>query len=200
MERSSNRIILKIVIAFVLCTSMLIAMIAVSANETYGEPIRKYTMSEVYDRGAAIEMEPVIDLTLTNHEQAHKLLIGDSVCGQMFTGFADRNPEYTFAIGNQAATYVGQFLLAKNYIENNPQTTDVYLITSLLPGNGYSLNSLAYNYQIIPFTEAGLMDDIDSETMERIEGLYGSIWLNPTLVGLVDRYPLLKKMYFSTFL
>lgn len=69
----------------------------------------------------------------------------------MLNPFQEFNDSYAILGSNAAVTMIGQCLLAEKFIENHPQTTDVYLVMRAFPGGGVSAEKLAYQYLVVPF-------------------------------------------------
>ena len=57
-----------------------------------------------------------------------KLLLGDSFAYQVFYHLEEYNPDFSFLTSNGAVTMAGQYSIAKEYLENHPDATDVYLL------------------------------------------------------------------------
>lgn len=142
------------------------------------------------------EINPCLEAAMAN-DGTTRLILGDSVCHQMFGGLSELNSDFTIAGTNGSVTMAGQYILAKEYLDNHPDATDVFLILEpeALPRTFDT--SSAYQYAVMPFVESGTLDDLDPDTIKIIESVYGRPFLNPTVVDLIDRSPLNRKIYLN---
>jgi len=124
-----------------------------------------------------------------------KLILGDSVCNQVFNQFADANDEYLVLATNQAITITGQYILASRFLENSGEATDIYIV--MLPGSfssDYS-SELSYSYLIEPFGKMGCFSYLSEDTRINIEQYYGRLFTNTTVLELLDNSCSNNKLY-----
>ena len=126
-----------------------------------------------------------------------KLIIGDSVCNQMFGGMQEYNDDFTIAGSNGAITMAGQYILAKEYIDNHPDATDIYLI--VLPDSFERTfdTTWGYQYTAMPFVETGTLKELDEDTIQIMESVYGSFFMRPSIVHAVHLSGMSQKIYLN---
>lgn len=160
--------------------------------------IARYTNSLDYLFGnvGTDEINPCLEAVMANSDTT-KLIIGDSVCHQMFEGLSDLNKDYTIAGTNGAVTMAGQYILAKEYLDHHPNATDVFMI--VIPESfpkSFDTN-VAYQYAVMPFVESGTLNDLDTDTIEIMESVYGRPFMNPAVVNFIDKSALNRKLYLN---
>ena len=108
------------------------------------------------------------------HNNYRKVLIGDSVCHQLFQQEnQNENEEVCYLGTNQAVTVVGNYILLENYLKNNPQTEKViYFAGPQSFANDMWLNH-TYQYFILYFYNKENMQYVDVETQEMLESRFG---------------------------
>ena len=160
--------------------------------------LAKWTDSESFIAGnvGAGEIIPYIEKVQTK-DGTTKLLLGDSVCHQIFNGLQECNPEWTIVGSNGAVTMAGQYILAKEYLDAHPEATDVFLI--LLPESfSRTYDTLwGYQYVVMPFAETNTLNNLDADTIKTLKKTYGGIFLNPGIVKLIDRSAMNRKVYLN---
>lgn len=124
--------------------------------------------------------------------------LGDSLCFQLWSEL-DEDVVGICHIGcNQAITPAGSYLLLREYLENHPQTEEVYYI--ILPqtlGNDISLG-LSYQYFVIPFCDDDNWALLDEETQKEIYDKFGKIFVNNQWVkGILLNSNLFMKEYLN---
>lgn len=126
-----------------------------------------------------------------------KLIIGDSVCHQMFGGLQEYNDGFTIAGSNGAITMAGQYILAKEYLDNHPDATDIYLI--VLPDSFERTfdTTWGYQYTAMPFVETGTLNELDEDTIQIMESVYGSFFMKPSIVHAVHLSGMSQKIYLN---
>ncbi len=197
MKKISNFYLNAIGFAIILSAVLILADHA-STLEGYRYVFTKYTNSLdfLFGNVGTDDINPCIE-AVREANCTTRLIIGDSVCRQMFEGLAEHNPGFTVAGTNGAVTMAGQYILAKEYLEAHPGATDIYLI--VLPeslARTYDTN-VAYQYAVMPFVETGTINDLDADTIKIIESVYGKPFLRPDVVKLIDRSPLNRKLYLN---
>ena len=126
-----------------------------------------------------------------------KLLLGDSFAYQVFMHLKDYNPDISFLASNGAVTMAGQYIIAKEYLDNHPDATDVYLL--LLPESiGRTFDTKwGYQYAVLPFVETETLTEYDEDTLEILEKTYGKIFLNKYIATLIDKSGINRKLYLN---
>jgi len=97
-----------------------------------------------------------------NKKQVKKLLIGDSVCKQLYDNYEYNDSIYSLAC-NQAITVAGQYFLLYNFLQTNNDQLPQEIILFYNPGSfENNIDIYAFQYFLKPFYNAeyrGLMDD-----------------------------------------
>ena len=114
--------------------------------------------------------------------QCTTVYLGDSVCNQLWSEY-DEDTDGICHLGcNQAITLAGSYLLLKDYLENNPQTENVYfLVRPQTLANDIWLN-YSYQYLVIPFCDSDNMELLEPETKEELYKKFGKIFVESTFV------------------
>lgn len=126
-----------------------------------------------------------------------KLIIGDSVCGQMFYELQECNEDFTIAPSNGGITMAGQYILAKEYLENHPNATDIFLI--VIPDSFERTfdTTWGYQYTAMPFVETDTLKDLDEDTVRIMESVYGSFFMKPSIVHAIHLSGMSQKIYLN---
>jgi hypothetical protein len=121
--------------------------------------------------------------------------MGDSVCNQLWSEF-DEDVDGTCHIGcNQAITPAGSYLLLREYLENNPQTKEVYyLVRPQTLANDIWLN-YSYQYFVIPFCDKDNWSILEEDTQNEIYRKFGKIFVDNEFIKLtlLNNNALMKK-------
>lgn len=154
--------------------------------------------AQEYEKSATEEIMPYIEIVSTPSKH-QKLIIGDSVCHQLFNPFQIYNDVYCTVGSNQAITMIGQYLLIKEFLENHEETTDVYLVLCAIEGSGLDHGIWAYQYMVTPFTEAGLLENVLPKTENELDEKFGKLFMTPDVIQFIDASPLVKKLFLNSF-
>lgn len=185
--------------AFIVVMGILLAgILLLSAHEPFRSALMTVANAEDYGEDTTGEIMPYIE-TVSSLSEYDKLIIGDSVCRQLFNPFQKYNNVYCTVGSNQAITMIGQYLLIKEFLENHEQTTDVYLVLCSIEGNGLDNGIGAYQYLAIPFTKTGLLKAALPKTQNELDGIFGKKFMEPNVIDFIDASPLAKKLYFNSF-
>ncbi len=144
----------------------------------------------------ADEIKPYIDKVALS-DGATRLILGDSMCHQLFSDLQVDNSGILIAGSNAAITPAGQYILARRFIETHPNATDIYLF--MLPsalGQSFDTN-YGYQYTVMPFVETGTIEYLDPDTTKIMENVYGRFFMNPTIVRMIDLSGPNRKMYLN---
>jgi len=142
------------------------------------------------------EIKPYIDKVQTD-DNTTKLIIGDSVCHQMFNGLQEYNSDISIVGSNAAITMTGQYILAEEYIKYHADVTDIYLI--VLPDSLARTFDTSYGYQyaVMPFVETETLALLDSRTIRQMESVYGKFFMKPSIVNAIDKSGINRKLYLN---
>lgn len=154
------------------------------------------SMSYVQVNTGPSEILPFIEKARTP-DSATKLIVGDSVCRQLFNGLEKYNPEICICGTNAAISTCGQYVLISEYLRTHQNVTDVFLIMS--PGSLASeLNTeWSYPYAVMPFAESGTLHLMHQKTLQQMRQRFGSLFLKDSIVNLIDRSPMNRKLYLN---
>ena len=192
-----KKFVWKILTIILILTLMIFGIAISSAGDRYEKFWAKLSGSEDYGRGPTEEILPYIVQARTEDKYT-KLIIGDSVCHQIFHPFQKVNSTYDILGSNQAITIVGQYILAEEYLKSHTEASDVYLILTSATGTGFQNAGYCYQYFVIPFTQADAMNMVDYETKNDLLHLYGPICMNKEVINLVDHSSLNRKIILNT--
>lgn len=183
--------------AFVLAALVLFAgVLVLSARQPFSEIFAKLTDSTDYSASASEEIGAHI-ANVQADDGATALILGDSVCWQVFDPFSLCNTAYRIDGSNRAVTLAGQYLLAKSFLDSHPDATDVYLIITPDSFSAGFDAGYGYQYAAAPFAAAGLLDGLDETTRAELNAAYGAPFLTGTFARWADASPLVKKLYLN---
>lgn len=170
----------------------------ISAQDAYRDFIAYITESEEYGSGnvGSREIVPFIEKVQENNGYT-KLIIGDSLCAQIYNPFQDINDEFCISGTNRAITLAGQYILAKEFIENHEKVTDIYIVCIIDSLRAEPDENFGYQYVVMPFTETDTIYALDKNTREKMESLYGSFFCRKWVVERIDKSPLNRKLYLT---
>lgn len=142
------------------------------------------------------EIVPYINKVQTPNNTT-TLIIGDSVCCQLFEGLQQYNEDICIAGSNAAIAMTGQYILAAEYIKNHPNATDIYLF--VLPTSLCSTfdTHWGYQYTVMPFIQTGTLHLLEENTIAAMEATYGKLFLKPQIVDMIDRSAVNRKIYLN---
>lgn len=128
---------------------------------------------------------------------ATKLVIGDSVCKQLFDGLAEKNEDYCFAGNNRAVTMAGEYVLIKDFLEHHENIKEVYLLVGMDALQAELDVDFGYQYVVLPFGNAGLLPEFKEETEREMKELYGAFFLQEPVIKLVGESSVNRKLYLN---
>ena len=186
-------------IIYIIMSALIIALLFLMAGTNRFRIVAAYIANadEYTAQTATKEIMPCIEKVQTSDSYT-KLVVGDSVCGQIFNGFQEYNEDFSLTGSNDAITIPGQYLLITEFLKSHPNATDVYLVTRSFSGNGFQYEPWAYQYLVIPFSEAGLLQNLDDETLNDMGDIFGDIFMIPRVIEEVDQNPILSKIYINS--
>ena len=183
--------------AFVLAALVLFCgVLGLSAFAPFSEIFAKLTDSTGYSASASEEIGGHI-AKVQGDDGAAALILGDSVCWQVFDPFSLCNTAYRIDGSNRAVTLAGQYLLAKAFLDAHPGATDVYLILTPESFSAGFDAGYGYQYAAAPFAAAGLLDGLDETTRAELTAAYGAPFLTGSFARWADASPLVKKLYLN---
>lgn len=125
------------------------------------------------------------------------VILGDSVCNQLWDQRQD-SENITHLACNQAVTACGTWLLLRKYLENNPQTKEVYYVIVPKYGLCNELNTnYTYQYFVIPFINENSMQLIESETLKQLYNKFGQFFVENKYI---KRFLLNDKLFMSRYI
>ncbi len=183
--------------AFVLAALVLFCgVLGFSAFAPFSEIFAKLTGSTDYSASASEEIGGHI-ANVQAADGAAALILGDSVCWQVFDPFSLCNTAYRIDGSNRAVTIAGQYLLAKAFLDAHPGATDVYLIVTPESFSAGFDAGYGYQYAAAPFAAAGLLGGLDETTRAELNAAYGAPFLTGRFARWADASPLVKKLYLN---
>lgn len=170
-----------------------------SFDDDYSMPIAILTESDTYltHMDGPDWIVPLIE-KVSEEDESHVLLIGDSVCRQMFIDLMDINKETCVAPAISPFGMCGQYVLVKQYLDNHPDATDVYLM--MVPMGDVSRDfSVEYGYQyvVMPLVETNLLYLLDENTIDELKYMFGEWYMKPSVVQKIDKSGLNRKLYLN---
>lgn len=165
-----------------------------SAREPFRAVLAKWSGSEEFMDGN--EMLPYFSRA-AEQDGTTRLIIGDSICRQLFSGLSDSNPQTSILATNAALMITGQYLLAEEYLQNHPDATDIYLIMHPLTLVRTFDTEWGYRYAAMTYVETDTLGLLDENTIGAMEQVYGAFFLRKEVVELIENSPVCRKLYLS---
>lgn len=186
------------IFTFLFCI-LIIVIDYLSMEDPFYRQLAILTNSESFITGnvGPDEIKPYI-YKVQEDDNTTKLIIGDSVCHQLFNGLQEYNSDITIVGSNAGIAMTGQYILAEEYIKHHPNATDIYLI--VLPSS-LQINfgtTWGYQYTIMPFVETQTIQLLDEDTIQCMESVYGKFFMEPLVVYFIDRSAINRKIYLNT--
>ena len=174
---------------------ILLLFFVLSAKDSYREKVALWTMSGEYPAGKG-ETEGYIDHVQEQNSDT-KLILGDSVCNQMFNHLQEYNNDYCIVGNNRGLTMVGQYLLLNEFLKVHENVTDVYVIVGLDALESKIDITYGYQYVVVPFTRIGALNNLEQETINEMSDLFGAWALQPEVVELIGDSNPARKLYLN---
>ncbi len=170
-----------------------------SYSDDYSMPVARITDSDTYltHMDGPDWIVPLIK-KVQKDDGSEILLLGDSVCRQMFMDVADINEEVCVVPAISPFTMCGQYILTKLYLDNHRDATDVYLI--MVPMDDVMIDfdiGFAYQYVVMPLVETDTLDMLDPDTVNELTYLFGEEFMRSDIVRKVDNSGLNRKLYLN---
>ena len=112
------------------------------------------------------------------------VVIGDSVANQIWE-FSENSDDLCHLASNQGITACGNYLLLLDYLENNPQTKNVFYVVRPQSLSNDFRPDFTYQYMVLPFRLGSRLNDLDSSSVNKLYDIYGRIYIDNTLVQTV---------------
>lgn len=186
------KFILRLFAVLAVTGTLSFGLVLLSARPAARDFFTELTLAEEFD-GDVLEEAMDHLASVRSEPSADKVILGDSVCWQVFTPFQDSNPDYRVDGFNASATMAGQYLLARAYLESHPEAQEVYLF--MTPKSMYQgfANHMAYIYMAQPFGRAGLLEQLDQKTRQELRRCYGP-FITPLGLRLGEESGLVNKL------
>lgn len=179
---------------FTIILLLVAGILFLSTKEPARTVLAKWTNSEDFTDES--EMLPYF-ARAREQDGTTQLIIGDSICRQMFSGMEGYNPQTSILATNAALMITGQYLLAEEYLQNHPDTTDIYLIMHPLTMTRTFDNEWSYRNAVMTYVETDTLRFLDENTIEAMESVYGALFLQKNVVQLIEDSPICRKLYLS---
>lgn len=112
-----------------------------------------------------------------------KVIIGDSVARLIFApDYQEETDTTCYLATNQAITVLGNYILLSRYLENNPQTEEVYYIVRPQSLANPLWFNFSFQYFIVPFYNDTYKQYIDVDTRKYIEDRFGKLYATNDIV------------------
>ncbi len=193
-----KKLYIKLLVFGGLYLSIVCAFLVLSAQEKWSGFIEIATKSEDYvlEGYGTSEIIPFIE-RVQEHNDYTKLVLGDSVCHQLFDRYYEFNDVYCISGSNQAISLAGQYILAEEFVKNHENVTDIYLVLTMGSLATDFGAQLGYQYAVMPFVKTDTINDLDDETLDEIADIYGGFFCLKPVVNIIDASPLNKKLYLN---
>lgn len=142
------------------------------------------------------EIKPFIQ-KVQERDENEILILGDSICHQMFEDLIGFNEDITMAGSNAAITMAGQYILAKEYLENHENAKEIYLMVHPTSLKRTFDTVYGYQYIIMPFSETDTLKALDEDTIAICKEVYGSVFLKPDIVYMINKSGMNRKLYLN---
>lgn len=168
--------------------------VSLSMREPYKAVIAEWTGSEEFmsDSGILPYFEKVRET-----DQTSQLVIGDSICRQMFVELGEANPQMSIQASNAALMITGQYLLAEEYLKSHPEATDVFLVMHPMAITRTFDTEWSYRYAVMSYVETDTIGYLDKNTLDDMAGVYGRFFMRKEAVRVIEDSPVMRKLYLS---
>ena len=174
--------------------SICAGVIFLSMRDPYRQRIAEWTDSQ--DFMDDNEVLPCFD-GARKQDQTRQLLIGDSICGQMFYGFQGYNQHISMQASIAPFMITGQYLLAEEYLKYHPEATDIFLVMHPVALTRTFDMQWSYRYGVMTYAEADAMERLDENTRDVMASVYGNIFIKKEIVQLIEDSPILRKLFLN---
>lgn len=189
-----KKLFFKGIIFVTIITGICVLTLFLSMREPFRPVIARLTACEDFMESS--EMLPYFEKA-REQDGTTQLIIGDSICRQMFAGLSEYNPQTSIQATNAALMIPGQYLLAEEYLQNHPDTTDVFLIMHPLTLTRTFDTEWGYRYAAMTYVETDTLQYLDESTITVMEEVYGPLLLRKEIVWLIEESPICRKLCLS---
>lgn len=186
-----KKLFAKCVIFFLIILALCTGFLVLSAREPFRLPMARLTNCEDFMDESG--MLPSFDKA-RQCDQTTQLIIGDSICRQMFAPLGQYNPEKSILATNAALMMPGQYLLAREYLQSHPETTDVFLVMHPLTLTRTFDMEWGYRYAAMTYVETDSLQYLDERTRGAMEEAYGTFFLRRDTVWMIENSPICRKL------
>lgn len=179
-------------LSLILC--ICVGIIALSMQEPFRTLIAGWTNCRDFMSDSG--MLPYFERVRTP-DQTTRLILGDSICRQMFADLEQYNPGTSIQATNAALMITGQYLLAEEYLKCHPDATDIFLVMHPMPLTRTFDTEWGYRYAVMTYAETDTLALLDRNTLDAMAGVYGSFFMQKSVVRLIEDSPVLRKLYLS---
>lgn len=191
-----KRFIGKLIIFVCIFAVIVLGLEVLSTKAPYRGWLAFLTESGDYPAGEEGEVEQYIGQI--REEGAYtRLVVGDSVCYQMTNGLRDINGDYSLVGNNRALTIAGEYLLIQEFFNTHENITDVYVIVGLDMLQTSVDITYGYQYVVIPFSRMGLIQNLDEELTEEMEGTFGKFFMQKYVAESIGNSSVDRKLYLN---
>lgn len=194
-----KRFIKKLAIFVCILTPILMIEIYLSHLDEWRDYFTRITNSSDYVNSffnGSDEIKPFIS-EVQEQNDTETLVLGDSICHQMFENLSEINEDITFAGSNAAITMAGQYILAKEYLNNHTNAKEIYLMVHPTSLKRTFDTSYGYQYIIMPFSETDTLKALDKDTIDICKEVYGNLFLEPNIVFMINKSGMNRKIYLN---
>lgn len=194
MKNEMKKFFLKGILFVLIICFLCAAFVSMSMREPYKAVIAKWTGSEEYmgESGILSYFERVREPDRTT-----QLIIGDSICRQMFADLSEDNPQMSIQATNAAFMITGQYLLAEEYLKNHPEATDIFLVMHPMAITRTFDTEWSYRYAVMVYAETDTIGYLDENTLDDMASVYGSFFMRKEVVNVIENSPMMRKLYLS---
>lgn len=194
MEKGLKKFFLKGILFVLIVSFILMIIVFLSMREPYKTIIAKWTDSEEFM--AASGMLPYFEQSKAQNHTT-QLVIGDSICRQMFAGLSEYNPQMSIQATNAALMMPGQFLMAEEYLKAHPDATDVFLVMHPMALTRTFDTEWSYRYAVMTYVETDTIGYLDENTLDDLAGVFGRFFMKKEVVKIIEDSPMVRKLYLS---
>ncbi len=186
-----KKLLWKCVIFFMVILALCAVFLFLSTREPFRPVIARVANCEDFmeDGGMLASFEKA-----RQQDGTTQLVIGDSICRQMFAPLWEYNPEKSILATNAALMMPGQYLLAREYLQQHPETTDVFLVMHPLTLTRTFEMEWGYRYAAMTYVETDTYQYLDESTRNTMEGTYGAFFLREDTVWMMETSPICRKI------
>lgn len=174
--------------------SVVACFIYFSAREPTRPVIARWTDSEDFMAGSGMYS---YFARAREANDSTRLIIGDSIANQLFSGLQANNPETDIVTANAALMITGQYILAEEYMKSHPDVTEIFLVIHPLALTRTFDTEWGYRYAVMTYVETDTIDYLDENTIDAMASVYGAFFMQKKVVSLIEDSPVCRKLYLS---